>query len=284
MKRREIKANACAQAFRALYGRSPTKHAVVMICAVAEHETNCGDAWNHSGCWGAVQRRAMTAAEKALVKADADTRKSLTPQERADTPALLLPPRDAFEGLHGDSSPINGKYQAWYWHFPANVVCPYSAGLSGDAAGAWRLMQVILVHEPETLAAIDTIDSTTLAANMYRHGYYEGFHDPRKPGGKEANVADYARALIGTSACFSRDLAAWLPDPPYVDVTTTAGVQRALNVLGCSPALSEDGVYGPKTRMAVSIWQGSQRLKADGIVGPKTRAALVAALLAVHPS
>jgi len=240
-----------------------------MICAVAEHETNCGDAWGKCGNWGAVQRRAMSAAEKTLVKGGG-----------------IPSPRDAFEGLHGDSSPINGRYSAWYWHFPAGVSCPHSAGLAGDAAGAWRLMQVLLVHEPETLAAIDTIDSTTLARNMYRHGYYEGFHDPRKPGGKEANVSDYARALIGTSAAFSRDLAAWLPDPPYVDVTTVAGVQRALNVLGCSPALVEDGVYGPKSRAAVVAWQGAHRLKADGIVGAKTRAALKAALLALgsHPS
>lgn len=58
------------------------------------------------------------------------------------------------------------------------------------------------------------------------------------------------------------------------DLTTTRGVQQALNLLGWRPALSEDGVLGPKTTAAVTAWQAAHGLDDDGVVGPKTRAAL----------
>lgn len=47
-------------------------------------------------------------------------------------------------------------------------------------------------------------------------------------------------------------------------------VQHALNVLGASPQLTEDGNYGPKSVAAVKGFQSSIGLSADGIVGPKT--------------
>jgi hypothetical protein len=243
-----------------------------MCCAVAEHETSCGDAWNHSGNWGAIQRRLMNAEERALVAA-----------------GRKPPPSDAFELLHGDSSPIRGKYATWFWAFPKGVVY-LAAGLAGDEAGAWKLLEVLLEKRPVIKAAIDSIDVSTLAADMYHTKYYEGFHDPRAPGGDEANIADYARALAWTSGAFTAGLSDWHPGGiapgPDSDLETTIGVQRALNRLEIAdPPLREDGVNGPKTRAAIGRFQREAGLQADGRVGAQTRAALERALSGLsHPT
>lgn len=267
MARYEDKANALVTAWKTRYpGTLPTKHAVVMCCAVAEHETNCGDAWNHSGNWGAIQRRSMTATERAVVA-------------NGGKPG----PGDSFEQLHGDSSPINGRYAAWYWAFPQGVAYPL-AGLSGDEAGAWKLLEVLLDERPTIKSAIDSIDVQTLASDMYHTHYYEGVHDPRQPGGVDKNVTDYAHGLAWTSGAFSAGLASWQPDggpPPGADLTTTLGVQQALNKLQIvDPPLQEDGINGPKTRAAVILFQQQAGISVDGAVGPQTRAALVTALQA----
>lgn len=193
VERRREKASCVVRAWQRLYGTVPTRHAVVAVCSVGEHETLCGDAWSHSGNWGAIQRRGMTSEEKAVVRS-------------GGTPS----PQDPFELLTRDSSPITGVYQAWYWRFPQGVVYP-GCGLAGDDAGAWKLLRVLLDGRPAIKAAIDSISPDQMAERMYASRYFEGVHDPRKPGGKEANVADYARALRGTSAAFERDLATWDP-------------------------------------------------------------------------
>lgn len=279
MNRYHDKANALVNAWKRRYpGTLPSKNAVVMCCAVAEHETTCGDSWSHSGNWGAIQRRVMTAAERASVASN------VTPQ-----------PSDPFEQLHGDSSPINGRYQTWFWAFPTNVTFP-PASLAGDEAGAWKLLEVLLDKRPVIKQTIDTIDTQTLALDMYHTHYYEGVHDPRQPGGVERNVADYAHALTFTAGRFTAGLADWEPGggapsptptptspngpkPPTLDLTSTLGIQRALNRLKVAdPELKEDGVLGPKTREAILVFQRDHELKVDGVVGPKTRAKLAAEL------
>lgn len=55
---------------------------------------------------------------------------------------------------------------------------------------------------------------------------------------------------------------------------TPTMVQHALNVLGASPALTEDGKIGPKSVAAIKSFQASHSLVPDGIAGPKTKAAL----------
>ncbi|SBT95363.1 Peptidase family M23 [Streptomyces sp. DI166] len=60
---------------------------------------------------------------------------------------------------------------------------------------------------------------------------------------------------------------------------STRGVQEALAALGFDPG-AIDGLDGPKTRAAVTAFQGSQGLVQDGICGSATRAALAAALRA----
>jgi hypothetical protein len=272
MSRYHYKGNALVAAWQTRYaGTLPTKHAVVMCCAVAEHETMCGDAWNHSGNWGAIQRRRMTAAERAVVAS-------------GGTPA----PTDAFEQLHGDSSPITGRYATWFWAFPKDTVYP-PAGLAGDAAGAWKLLEVLLDERPVIQEIIDSIDVQSLASDMYHTHYYEGVHDPRKPGGVDANIADYGHALAWTSGAFSAGLADWQPGgnagagagTASPDLSTTLGVQQALNRLGVAdPPLDEDGINGPKTRAAVILFQQQAAIQVDGVIGPQTRAALASALAA----
>lgn len=51
-------------------------------------------------------------------------------------------------------------------------------------------------------------------------------------------------------------------------------VQHALNVLGASPSLTEDGVAGPATASAIRSFQEHAGITVDGVVGPQTVAAL----------
>jgi peptidoglycan hydrolase-like protein with peptidoglycan-binding domain len=51
-------------------------------------------------------------------------------------------------------------------------------------------------------------------------------------------------------------------------------IQRALNLLGTTPKLAEDGKSGPSTVAAIKSFQMAHGLAADGIAGPKTKAAL----------
>jgi peptidoglycan hydrolase-like protein with peptidoglycan-binding domain len=68
-----------------------------------------------------------------------------------------------------------------------------------------------------------------------------------------------------------------------VTVSTNKDVQHALNLLGASPILVEDGAIGPKSIAAIKAFQISHGLVADGVAGPKTKAALALAL-APQPS
>ena len=52
-------------------------------------------------------------------------------------------------------------------------------------------------------------------------------------------------------------------------------LQIILNTEGASPALTIDGIFGPKTKTAVIAIQQSHGLVQDGIVGPKTWNALI---------
>jgi hypothetical protein len=61
-------------------------------------------------------------------------------------------------------------------------------------------------------------------------------------------------------------------------------LQRLLNKRRLvTPALKEDGVFGPKTRNAVTTFQGQQHLTADGVVGTNTWQRLGVRYEIVHP-
>lgn len=59
---------------------------------------------------------------------------------------------------------------------------------------------------------------------------------------------------------------------------STADMQAALNVLGYTPKLVEDGRYGPNTRKAVRWFQEISGIKVDGAAGPITMAYIAKAL------
>lgn len=61
-------------------------------------------------------------------------------------------------------------------------------------------------------------------------------------------------------------------------INSARDVQHALNLLGTSPALAEDGAIGPKSVAAIKSFQLSHGLTADGVAGPRTKAALAAAV------
>lgn len=65
-----------------------------------------------------------------------------------------------------------------------------------------------------------------------------------------------------------------------LDLSTGLGLQKALNRLGASPKLAEDGVLGPASGRAVAAFQRSHGLRVDSLAGPATRAAIKLALAA----
>lgn len=69
-----------------------------------------------------------------------------------------------------------------------------------------------------------------------------------------------------------------IPEPTGPNLSTVLGVQKALNILGETPPLKEDGWQGQKTNAAIEKFQAAHGLKVDHIVGTKTKAALKLAL------
>lgn len=263
MNRHVSKALSVVRAYQTITKTLPSKNAVLMILAVGQFETQCGDAWGNSGNWGAIQRRGMTDIEKAIVKS-------------GGKPS----PRDPFEILKGDSSPITGKYQIWFWQFPSGVTYPV-AQLAGDDAGAWKLINTLFSErpgKPSVRAMIDSATEATLAATMYARGYYEGFHDPRTPTGKQDNIDAYAAGLVRAIAPFKVDLEGWEPgQEPPADLSasmTVQEVQDILNMWGTHPRIAEDGVMGPVTKAAIMTFQKAEGLTVDGLLGPQTWRAL----------
>jgi peptidoglycan hydrolase-like protein with peptidoglycan-binding domain len=83
--------------------------------------------------------------------------------------------------------------------------------------------------------------------------------------------------VLSTIAAFNSGTLENVKNTP-TPVSTNKDVQHALNLLGASPALVEDGVLGPKTNAAIKAFQISHGLVADGVAGPKTKTAISIAL------
>jgi peptidoglycan hydrolase-like protein with peptidoglycan-binding domain len=96
-------------------------------------------------------------------------------------------------------------------------------------------------------------------------------------GGAVAAVAPAAAPIV--QAVLRGGTAAVAPPPP-MQVQTSSDVQKALNALGYTPALTVDGSIGPKSIAAVKWFQQAHGLTVDGVPGPITKAALQAALVA----
>lgn len=63
-----------------------------------------------------------------------------------------------------------------------------------------------------------------------------------------------------------------------IPIISNKDIQHALNLLGATPALTEDGVIGPMTIAAIKAFQVSHGLLNDGIAGPMVKTALQLAL------
>jgi peptidoglycan hydrolase-like protein with peptidoglycan-binding domain len=281
------KANAYAAGWAEKLGGSPSLHNTALGLSVAQHETHCGDAWPGEHNWGAVQKRLPNEPEKAALAAAGIVAKPANVKAARDAIAAAIasgtaPPLDS-EALHVDSSPGKGWYFVYFWAFAT------------DAEGAALFVHVLAQDRPSCQADLesDAADEQQLAADMYETHYYEGFHDPNQPGGAQANIDDYATALGRWRPQIQAALAGWTPgavyqpppDPSTFDLTTTLGVQQALDFLHVvDPPLATDGVPGPLTEAAIMAFQQSHQaptgepLDVDGVVGPMTRAALRLAL------
>lgn len=66
-----------------------------------------------------------------------------------------------------------------------------------------------------------------------------------------------------------------------VAVNTPKDVQHALNLLGATPPLTEDGSIGTLSKAAVRAFQQTHGLAVDGDPGPNTKAALTLALRSI---
>lgn len=91
-----------------------------------------------------------------------------------------------------------------------------------------------------------------------------GHMDVDRFAGSVAALQDYAA---------TGKLAAVPPPPP--SLSSVKAVQHALNELGQTPPLAEDGQMGPKTVTAVKQFQAAHGLAVDGVIGPNTRSAIL---------
>lgn len=289
------KATAFAQAWMTKYGTAPSKWAVSCACAVAQHETLCGDAWPGEFNWGAIQLRVLTAAEKTVLASV-----PCTPQSVKDARTVLAAaveagtiPAEPNGALHVDSSPGKG----WYWVFFHAFV--------DDVAGAAYFLHVLCDQRPASLPILNQAlgawrtDLFNLANVMYQTHYYEGFRIPTSmytaPDGTQVtgavmNVLDYSGSLIGIApGIFSAlQILNWSATPGKMsfDLSTTFGVQSALTYLAgklsgvwnAIDPLGVDGVLGPKTEKALTMFQKLSAIPITGKIDAQTVAMLRTAL------
>jgi len=256
------KCNALAAACVAR-GMVPTITRVALLYSVAQHETQCGDAWPGEHNWGATTRRSLTAGEQHDL-ATAGIHPVLSPAaarvaaERAASDLLGLGPGSDV-AIHADSRPPNVVYFTMFARF------------EDDVAGATYFVGFFRTTAEK--AALDGQSPEALARAMFHAGYYTGFHkdDP------EANIADYARALAPIFAGAVTGLQGWTPGADAPHVSEPAGwqpdtpervkaLQNALNRITPHPysaILKVDGLLGDRTRAALAAYRALHDIASD---------------------
>lgn len=271
------KADALYRAWVAVVHSYPSLSAVELSLAVAQHETLCGDAWPGEHNWGAVQKRALLPAERAVLteagivfeKRDNAQLARASELIHASAAAGRISPI-AGEALHYDSSPDTGLYVVWFHAFP------------NDFEGAKGFLRELVIRRPECRAILEgpLPVAAELASAMYKSKYYEGFsQDPGK------NIADYLAALRKQLPPIVSALRSWvapqtdIPNEMVRDLSTVVGQKRALNYLGFGrPELPETSTKDTKFAAVVGFFQGASDLVVDGACGPKTQETLAEAL------
>jgi len=215
------RARALWDAWVAVTGKSPPNYnAIALVLAQANHETNCGDAWNGSRNWGACNLRSMNDAELAAFKSGSlsvgDYLYSDQTTGRAKQPNTI-------GVLEGDSDPLKGGYRVWFAVFPDDTrgaAYMLRAGVKGARA---------VLDDPE--CAPHTFAKALYAVACYYGGVHPtpkekalGWPLPRvctkRTGGpenpsEEANVNDYTTALLRNLPIVDAGLAGWSPPGAY---------------------------------------------------------------------
>ncbi len=191
--RYRMKAGIVAAAWLQKLGENPTRHALVLVMAVADFETRLGDAggtWRGEHNWGAIHKRPLTPAEASILLGH-----SVYPTgDEALRTARGLLTAGANEALHLDKNDV-GPYFAWFWAF------------DNDTDGAAKYLEILVRNRPGVRAILDTASATDLAAAMYASHYFEGTsRDPRE------NIRAYAARIEQYAARVESALLGW-PSP-----------------------------------------------------------------------
>lgn len=144
-----------------------------------------------------------------------------------------------------------------------------------------RLVGLDLEAEPERAA--EPLLSLRLACLYWRAHRLNGPADrddleavTRAVNGGLRGLEDRARYLARAKAALGAGLPA--ASHPTIGPGARGGVvrelQAALAMRGA--AIAVDGIYGPRTALAVRAWQAQNGLDADGVAGPRTWASLAA--------
>lgn len=291
------KADSFVAGWRARYGETPPKCAVVLGLCQPSAETDVGDAWPLDRNWGATTVRRCTAAELAAISAagvvasvgsDHESR-ALAAMAALAAAGLGFTP-GTFRGvvvprasLHCDSTTdTSGQHPYFVWFAAFDLD---EKGLEA-ASAAYYLSFVGDVGNPARAVLLNPKAGVAeLAAAVYSRGYFWGFkpHGIYKTAGPDGimgtaddvthdgnaeNVAAYAAWLAPHFATISANLSDWQPSesdhpaappaPDAFDLSKPADVQRALNALGCGrPLLKVDGDFGTKSVAALGFYQGA---------------------------
>jgi lysozyme family protein/peptidoglycan hydrolase-like protein with peptidoglycan-binding domain len=107
----------------------------------------------------------------------------------------------------------------------------------------------------------------------------DGVFDPNKVD-PQLGVAVILKELMGLDDSIDFDMTpsapSGSPEPDVTQAETVLHVQRSLNKLGIDPKLIEDGILGPRTMAAISLFQQQGGLKDTGLPDAVTIAAIAA--------
>lgn len=312
------KATALAQAYNERYHAALPASGIALGLCPAQLETRCGDAWpgpdglldtdDDERNWGACTLRGLNGAEKSVLDA-AGIKPSIGPGHvdiakramaalaDAGVPVasgvvagdIQVPRATLHCDSHTEKDPASGKkltipHFAWFANFDS------------DSEGAKYYLHMLGAAGRAVLAQANATP-TALATAMYAHYYFGGFHprgkyvdaQGKEHDGNAENIAAYAGQIQYWLPPIKDALRDWSyangalepPPEPQIDLDDTAGLWRALQVLGCvrpyppSPAFTRERLLASLGGYQLgSTDVDGNLLDVDGNAGTKTKAAM----------